>query len=69
MFSLPRLIKPVCLLFYLMHVNSNWIDAQKSSQLKEFHLAVKIYTAWKVSKYGVISGPYSVQIRENTDQK
>ena len=26
-------------------------------------------TAWKVSKYGVISGPYSVRIQENTDQK
>ena len=40
----------------------------------------KIYTAWKVSKYGVISGlyfpafglrisPYSVRMRENTNQK
>ena len=29
----------------------------------------KKLTAWKVSKYGVSSGPYSVQIRENTDQK
>ena len=26
-------------------------------------------TAWKVSKYGVFSGPYSVRIRGNTDQK
>ena len=24
------------------------------------------YTAWNVSKYGVISGPYSVRIQENT---
>ena len=35
-----------------------------------------IHTAWKVSKYGVISrqyllrkSPYSVRIQENTDQK
>ena len=28
-----------------------------------------IDTAWKVSKYGIISGPYSVRMRENTDQK
>ena len=28
-----------------------------------------IYNAWKVSKYGVISGPYSVRMRENTYQK
>ena len=27
------------------------------------------YTARKVSKYGVFSGPYSVRIQENTDQK
>ena len=28
------------------------------------------YTAWKVSKYGVFSGPYfSVRMRENKDQK
>ena len=26
-------------------------------------------TAWKVSKYGVFSGPYSVRMRENTDQE
>ena len=26
-------------------------------------------TAWKVSKYGVISGPDSVRIQENTNQK
>ena len=26
-------------------------------------------TTWKVSKYGVFSGPYSVRMRENTDQK
>ena len=26
-------------------------------------------TALKVSKYGVFSGPYSVRIRKNTDQK
>ena len=26
-------------------------------------------TAQKMSKYGVFSGPYSVRIRENTDQK
>ena len=26
-------------------------------------------TAWKVSKYGVFSYPYSVRMRENTDQK
>ena len=26
-------------------------------------------TAWKVSKYGVFSGPYSVLMRENKDQK
>ena len=26
-------------------------------------------TARKVFKYGVISGPYSVQMRENTDKK
>ena len=25
--------------------------------------------AWKVSKYGVISGPYSIRIQENTEQK
>ena len=25
--------------------------------------------AWNVSKYGVFSGPYSVRMRENTDQK
>ena len=24
---------------------------------------------WKVSKYGVLSGPYSVQIQENMEQK
>ena len=24
---------------------------------------------WNVSKYGVFSGPYSVRMRENTDQK
>ena len=33
----------------------------------------KHITVWKVSKYGVISGPskspYSAQIQENTDQK
>ena len=28
-----------------------------------------IFTAWEVSKYGVFSGPYSVQIPENKDQK
>ena len=28
-----------------------------------------VHTAQKVSKYGVISGPYSIQIQENTDQK
>ena len=27
------------------------------------------HTARKISKFGVFSGPYSVQIRENTDQK
>ena len=31
------------------------------------------HTVWKVSKYGVFSGPYfppySVQMQENTDQK
>ena len=27
------------------------------------------YTVWKVSKYGVFSGPYSVRMRENADQK
>ena len=26
-------------------------------------------TAWKVSRHGVLSGPYSVRMRENTDQK
>ena len=26
-------------------------------------------TTWKVSKYGVFSGPYSVRIWENTEQK
>ena len=26
-------------------------------------------TAWKVSKYRVFPGPYSVRMRENTDQK
>ena len=26
-------------------------------------------TVWYVSKYGVFSGPYSVRMRENTDQK
>ena len=29
----------------------------------------KSYTAWKVSKYGVFSSPYSVRMRENTDQE
>ena len=29
----------------------------------------KAITAWKVSKYGVFSRPYSVQMRKNTDQK
>ena len=29
----------------------------------------ELFTAWKVSKYGVFSGPYSVRILENTDQK
>ena len=28
-----------------------------------------IFTAWEVSEYGVFSGPYSVQIPENKDQK
>ena len=28
-----------------------------------------IFTAWKVSKYGVFSGPYSVWIQKNKDQK
>ena len=28
-----------------------------------------IFTARKLSKYGVFSGPYLVQIQENTDQK
>ena len=27
--------KPVCLLFYSVYVNSNWTDAQKSSQGKK----------------------------------
>ena len=26
-------------------------------------------TAWKMSKYGVFSSPYSVRMRENTEQK
>ena len=29
----------------------------------------KSFTAWKVAKYGFISGPYSVRIQENKDQK
>ena len=28
-----------------------------------------VFTAWKVCKYGVFSGPYSARMRENTDQK
>ena len=30
---------------------------------------VVMSTAWKVSKYRLISGPYSVRILEKTDQK
>ena len=36
---------------------------------KELLTNYRSITAWKVSRYGVISGPYSVQIQENTDQK
>ena len=32
-------------------------------------LIIQLYTVWKESKYGVFSGPYSVLIQENTDQK
>ena len=32
-------------------------------------LSCDIDTVWKVSKYGVFSGPFTVQMRENTDQK
>ena len=28
-----------------------------------------MFIVWNVSKYGVLSGPYSVQVQENTDQK
>ena len=27
------------------------------------------HTTWKVSKYGVFSGPYSIRTQENTNQK
>ena len=50
---------------------------QKKNERKDFS---KLYTAWKVSKYGVFSGPffpafdlntvlYSVRIQENMDKK
>ena len=32
-------------------------------------LELLFYTAWKVFRYGVFSGPYSVRMRRNTDQK
>ena len=34
MFPLLTLAKPICLLFHLVYVNLNWIDAQKASQEK-----------------------------------
>ena len=44
---------------------------QSSEQLSWKTLKVMyehlLFIAWKVSKYGVISGPYSVRIQENTD--
>ena len=32
MFSLLALAKPICLFLHLIYVNSNWIDAHKTSQ-------------------------------------
>ena len=37
--------------------------------LKKFADLAASFTAWKMSKYGVFSGPYSVRMWENTDQK
>ena len=34
-----------------------------------FSVSSIIVTVWKVSKYGVFSGPYSARIQENTDKK
>ena len=36
---------------------------------KGFLFLRDIDIAWKLSKYGVFSGPYSVLLRENMDQK
>ena len=35
----------------------------------ELYIMTTVLTAWKVSKYRVFSGPYSVRLRENMDQK
>ena len=35
MFPLFPLAKSICLLFHLTYVNSNWINAQKTSQWKK----------------------------------
>ena len=43
---------------------SSWNSANPLNFVKAL-----IDTAWKVSKYGIISGPYSVRMWENTDQK
>ena len=53
--SLPEYWKPD-----ISH--SNWL-----STLKKQKQRIKIYTAWKVSKYGVISGPSFSVFRLNTD--
>ena len=43
-----------------------WIPSPLNLDQQQFSQSL---TVWKVSKYGVFSGPYSVLIRENKDQK
>ena len=47
MFSLLTLAKPICLLFHVMHLNSNLIDLRKSSQLKS-----EVPPTWVVGEKG-----------------
>ena len=53
----------ICRWFVFEKANTFW------SNVKHFLTLVGLCTAWKVPKYGVFSGPYSVRLRENTDQK
>ena len=52
----------------MLHFNWIWVEITMSAQLieKSSPDSFIIVTAWKVSKYGVISGPYFAVFSPNT---